>query len=172
MFLLSRRQTRTALAAATGAAVYLAASELGKDKLKMTGLFVLASASMAGMVTAQSSSKAKNVETRLAAHVAATAPAVNLVANGGTIGGSLTVSGDHHVSGSLYGASGTLSIGDGTHVVGNSFTSDGRITGHDDAALDTNQLLMAGHALTIFRGTPAANSAAIVTFLQTTGLSQ
>ena len=65
MFLLSRRQTRAALAAGAGAAVYLAASEIGKDRLKLTGLFVLASVSMAGMATAQSSSKAKNVEARL-----------------------------------------------------------------------------------------------------------
>ena len=65
MFLLSRRQTRTALAAGAGAAVYLAASEIGKDRLKLTGLFVLASASMAGMVTARASAKANNVESRL-----------------------------------------------------------------------------------------------------------
>jgi hypothetical protein len=65
MFLLSRRQTRAAMSAAAGAAVYLAASGLGKDRLKLTGLFVLASVSMAGMATATSSAKAKNVEKRL-----------------------------------------------------------------------------------------------------------
>jgi hypothetical protein len=65
MLLLSRRQTRAALAAGAGAAVYLAASEIGKDRLKLTGLFVLASASMAGMVTAKASAKANNVEKRL-----------------------------------------------------------------------------------------------------------
>lgn len=93
MFYLTRRQTRAAMSAAAGAAVYLAASELGKDRLKMTGLFVLASASMAGMVTARASAKAYSVEQRLTTHVAATAPAVNLVANGGTIGGATTISG-------------------------------------------------------------------------------
>jgi len=76
MFLLSRRQTRTALAAGAGAAVYLAASEIGKDRLKLTGLFVLASASMAGMVTARASAKANNVEKRLN----------NILNNGVTIG--------------------------------------------------------------------------------------
>jgi hypothetical protein len=99
VFLLSRRQTRAALAAGAGAAVYLAASELGKDKLKLTGLFVLASASMAGMVTAKASPKAANVESRLNTHVAATAPAVNLQANGGTIGGTLNTTGKVNPSG-------------------------------------------------------------------------
>jgi len=99
MFLLSRRQTRAAIAAGAGAAVYLAASEIGKDRLKLTGLFVLASASMAGMVTAKASAKAANVESRLNTHVAATAPAVNLQANGGTIGGTLNTTGKVNPSG-------------------------------------------------------------------------
>lgn len=58
------------------------------------------------------SAKAYTVESRLNAHVAATAPAVNLVANGGTIGGNVTVQGDHHIQGSLYGTGGDLSVGD------------------------------------------------------------
>jgi hypothetical protein len=99
VFYLTRRQARAAMSAAAGAAVYLAASELGKDRLKLTGLFVLASASMAGMVTAKASPKAANVESRLNTHVAATAPAVNLQANGGTIGGTLNTTGKVNPSG-------------------------------------------------------------------------
>lgn len=58
------------------------------------------------------SAKAYAVETRLNQHVSDTAPAVNLVANGGTIGGNVTVQGDHHIQGNLFGTSGTLSVGD------------------------------------------------------------
>lgn len=125
MFYLSRRQTRAAMSAAAGAAVYLAASEIGARRLKLTGLFVLASASMAGMVAAKASAKAYNVEARLNSHITATAPAVNLVANGGTIGGSLTVSGDHTVTGnatvgaSLFGNSGHLPMDSGTKLQAN-----------------------------------------------------
>jgi hypothetical protein len=69
-------------------------------------------------VTTANTSKTVAVEQRLNATVAATAPAVNLVANGGTIGGDVTVQGnqtfqgDVHVDGSLFGTGGTLSIGD------------------------------------------------------------
>jgi hypothetical protein len=112
VFYLSRRQTRAAMSAAAGAAVYLAASELGKDRIKLTGLFVLASVSMAGMATAQSSSKAKNVERRFN----------NLLTNGGTFGGNVTVNGtqtvngDHHITGSLFGSGGSLPVDGGTKL--------------------------------------------------------
>jgi hypothetical protein len=58
------------------------------------------------------SAKAYTTEARLNAHVAAAAPAINLQANGGTIGGNVTVQGDHHIQGSLYGTGGTLNVGD------------------------------------------------------------
>jgi hypothetical protein len=58
------------------------------------------------------SSKAYAVEDRLNQHISDTAPAVNLVANGGTIGGNVTVQGDHHIQGNLYGSGGDLSVGD------------------------------------------------------------
>jgi hypothetical protein len=50
--------------------------------------------------------KTRDLENRFNDQVAATAPAVNLVANGGTVGG------DVHVQGVLYGTGGTLTIGD------------------------------------------------------------
>lgn len=56
--------------------------------------------------TTANTSKTVAVEQRLNATVAATAPAVNLVANGGTVGG------DVHVQGVLYGTGGVLTIGD------------------------------------------------------------
>jgi hypothetical protein len=62
--------------------------------------------------TTANTSKTSAVETRLNAHVVAAAPAINLQANGGTVGGSLVVAGDNHVQGTLYGTSGTLTVGD------------------------------------------------------------
>lgn len=91
-------------------------------------------------------SKAYATEARLTGHIAATAPAVNFVANGGTVGGPVTVNGNHsingvafvtndqHIGGSLYGSGGTLSIGDLLQVnnggtVNGNFNAAGGITG-------------------------------------------
>lgn len=62
--------------------------------------------------TTANTSKTSAVETRLNAHVVAAAPAINLQANGGTVGGSLVVAGDNHVQGTLFGTGGTLTVGD------------------------------------------------------------
>jgi hypothetical protein len=48
---------------------------------------------------------------------------------GGTFTGSVTTQ-DHHVNGTLFGAGGTLTVGDGTHFSGVGMTADGTITGH------------------------------------------
>jgi len=58
------------------------------------------------------SAKAYTVETRLNQHVSDTAPAVSFMANGGTVGGNVTIAGDHHIQGNLYGSGGTLPVGD------------------------------------------------------------
>lgn len=84
------------------------------------GFTLLAFLMLWGTMTAMSanpaagsaSAKAYAVEGRLNAHVVATAPAINLVNNGGTIGGNVTIQGDHHIQGSLYGTGGDLSVGD------------------------------------------------------------
>jgi hypothetical protein len=131
VFLLSRRQTRAAISAAAGAAVYLAASGLGKDRMKMTGLFVLASASMAGMVTAQSSSKAKNTEARLN----------HLLTNGGTFGGNVTVNGNHTVTGTLHGSGGTLTVGDAIDTQNNNIQNINSLSGNGATNLHSNSTL-------------------------------
>jgi hypothetical protein len=136
VFLLTRRQTRAAMSAAAGAAVYLAASEFGKDKLKLTGLFVLASASMAGMVTAKASAKAYSAHHRIDQLVPVVAGKYDKT--GGTVSGSVIVTGDHTIQGSLFGTGGTISAGDAFHVVSNDFTTDGRITGHGNMGVDGN----------------------------------
>lgn len=72
--------------------------------------------SMAGTAN---TAKTRNVEDRLGGLVVTTAPAVNLVNNGGTIGGTVTVQGDHHIQGTLYGSGGVLSVGDDVDANGN-----------------------------------------------------
>ena len=84
MFLLTQRQARAALAAAAGAATYLAASEIGARRIRVTGLFVLASVAMTGLAAQQASNKARAVDNRLS----------NFLSNGGFIGGNLKVSGE------------------------------------------------------------------------------
>ena len=142
MFYLSRRQTRTAVSAAAGAAVYLAASELGKDKLKMTGLFVLASASMAGMVTAQASAKAYNAHRRIDALVPTVAGKYDK--SGGTISGSVTVTGDHTIQGTMFGTGGSIAVGDSL-VSNTGATFQAPVTVHDNVNLDGNISMPTGH---------------------------
>jgi hypothetical protein len=76
-------------------------------------------------------SKTRVIEQRLNAHVVAAAPAINLVANGGTIGGNLVVAGDHHINGTLYGVSGTLTVGDGIQANSNLNVNGGAAVGSD-----------------------------------------
>jgi hypothetical protein len=100
MFYLSRRQAHAALAGVGAALAYLAAAETGSRRpVRTGGLILLSTVSLAGMATVKSSAKAKAIETRLNAHVVAAAPAINLQANGGQIGGTLHVTGNHNVDG-------------------------------------------------------------------------
>ncbi len=55
--------------------------------------------------------KVSGTEARLAAHVTATAPAVNFVANGGSVGGNVTVNGSHTVTGNMGVQGGTTMVG-------------------------------------------------------------
>lgn len=55
--------------------------------------------------------------------------------SGGTFTGTVTTQ-DHHVNGTLFGAGGTLTVGDNTHVSGSALTSDGTITGHSQINAD------------------------------------
>lgn len=110
---------------------------------------LLAAFAWVALSGASVAAKARSTESRLTAHVIATAPAVSFVANGGTVGGSVVVAGDHHIVGSLYGNGGTLSIGDfiqgnngmtvnnGGTVNGN-FNAAGGITGAGGGALENN----------------------------------
>ena len=123
MFYLTRRQTHAALAGVAAAATYLAAAEIGsKRPVKVGGLFMLSTLAMAGIVTAQASAKAYSAHQRIDALV----PAVHnkYDKTGGTISGSVTVTGNHvtqgnstaqnnhTVQGTLFGSGGTLQIGD------------------------------------------------------------
>lgn len=100
MFLLTKRQTRAAMAAAAGAAAYLAASEIGAKKIKTGGLFVLSTMAMAGVMTAKSSAKAQAVENRLN----------HFIGSGGSIGGPLTVQGTVNAANTFQIGSNPLSL--------------------------------------------------------------
>jgi hypothetical protein len=66
---------------------------------------------------------------------------------GGTISGSVNVTGNHNVGGSLNGpgGSGTLSIGTPAHVNGNGMTVDGTLTTHNTLSAD-GSLSVGGNA--------------------------
>jgi hypothetical protein len=80
--------------------------------LAFVALWAAMNAMSANPAANHASAKAYSVEARLNAHVVAAAPAINLVANGGTVNGNLYTAGDHHVGGNLYGSGGTLPVGD------------------------------------------------------------
>jgi hypothetical protein len=116
MFSLSKRQGRTALAAAAGAATYLATSEIGARKLRVSGLFLLSSAALAGLVASRSSAKSIAVENRLN----------NLINNGGSFGGDIHVVGNHYVTGTQ-AVSSNQTVG-GTQAVSSNQTVGGSQT--------------------------------------------
>jgi hypothetical protein len=118
------RATRRAATAGIAAAVTWGITGIPGKAIARGPLAVLTVAVLGNLaVQAKTSAKAYSTEQRLNAHIAATAPAVALVAGGGT------VSGDLHVLGTLYGTGGTLSVGDATHVAG-ALTADSTITTH------------------------------------------
>ena len=92
-------------------------------------LAVIAFTWATAMVSATNTAKTRGVENRVDATVAATAPAVSFIANGGTVNGNVTVAGDHHISGTLYGTSGTLTAGDNVYT-SQALTAVGTITSH------------------------------------------
>jgi hypothetical protein len=128
------RITKALLAGAGAAAAYYTGSALGATpQARAIGRgSVLLLAGTAALAATGTAIKGRTTSQRLDAHVIAAAPAINLQANGGTIGGNVVVAGDHHVQGSLYGVGGTLSVGDAVHVAGAPLTADGTITSHAD----------------------------------------
>ncbi len=78
--------------------------------------------------------KVSGTEARLGAHITATAPAVNFVANGGSVGGSVTINGGHTVTGNSttngsHTVQGNLGVNGGTTLVGSSSCSNDFTTG-------------------------------------------
>jgi hypothetical protein len=151
MSLLSKRQRHALAAGGAATLAYLAAAELGSKKpVRAGGLIMLGMAMMARVSSAGASAKLQQAHARIDAHVAATAPAVNLVANGGTIGGSVTVAGDHHIQGALFGAGGTIQVGDS--VAGN---GSGRVAFNDSISMGASIVMNGNDAFTF--GHVAAN---------------
>lgn len=120
---------------------------LGWGFMTLVAAFVVIAVRLSTL-TATVNSKAYSVEQRLATHVIAAAPAINLQANGGTIGGATTVSGNTTVTGFVSsggqlfvnGASGSATMEvngnghvtsglqvDGNHVVGGTVSAGGQV---------------------------------------------
>lgn len=85
-------------------------------------LALLAYVLFTALASNTNTAKTRSIEARLNAHIAATAPAVSLVANGGTINGDL------HITGTLWGVSGALTVGDATTFLNNAAV-DGTLYG-------------------------------------------
>ena len=83
------------------------------------------------MASTANTAKTRAVETRLNAQVVAVAPAINLVNNGGTIGGNVTVNGSHTVTGNMGVYGGTTLVGSSScssnFTVGGSHTVNGNM---------------------------------------------
>lgn len=115
---------------------------LGWGFAVITGAFI-AVALRVSATMATVTAKAYSTETRLNAHIVAAAPAVNFMANGGTVGGSVLVNGNHNVTGTLGVNGGAVTnsmitnamtvFGDshttGNHFVTGSTTANGNVGG-------------------------------------------
>jgi hypothetical protein len=122
---------------------------LGWGFLTLILAFVVVAVRMSTLVAA-TNSKAYATEARLNAHVTATAPAVNFVANGGTVGGTVFVSGDHHVTGNS-AVSGTQTITgqlNGSTISISAGMTDYGHTTHGSLSVDSNVTVGGTHTVT------------------------
>jgi hypothetical protein len=147
----------------------------------LVGAFIVVAVRMSSTVAA-ATAKSSLTETRLNAHIVAAAPAINLVANGGTIGGTTTIAGDHHITGNqgvtgsqtvtgqINGSTMSLSSGmtdfghtshgnvsvDNNITAGGDTTVGGNLSGPSGGTIDTSPIHSNGAGL--FDGTIAASN--------------
>lgn len=95
-----------------------------------------------GMRATATATKAASTEKRVNGLVVTTGPAVDFVANGGSVGGSVTVNGDHHVTGQ---------VNTNTLAATSAMTAGGNITSHGQVSADGNVSI--GGSLTAPSGT-------------------
>jgi hypothetical protein len=132
MFLLSRRQVHAALAGTAAACAYYAAAALGsKRPVKVSGLFLLGSAALAGIMAQGLSSRASVKATVAFNRVD------GLINNGGQIGGDLHINGDHYVSGQSHTHLTAPAGASNVQIQGGSGL--GVLTGHLD--MNSNQMV-------------------------------
>ncbi len=144
-----RRAARRAATAVAAAAVTWGATGLPGKALLRAPLALLAVAVTGNLaVQAKTSAKAYSVEARLNSHIAATAAAVNLVANGGAVGGPLTATGTTGVS--LQGSNSADADGDSDMgAISGSQTLSGLIGNCNTIIGRVNNLKAAHNALVI-----------------------
>jgi len=106
---ITRRQFRAGCAAAAGAAVYLAGSELGARKLRVSGLWLVTCAGLAGMTSVKSMSAHQRIDALVpqVASAKSSAASAQTTANaampktGGTFSGAVTHSGTTTFNGAM-----------------------------------------------------------------------
>ena len=142
MFLLSRRQAHAALAGAAAACAWLAAAEVSSKKpVKVSGLFLLSSAALAGIVaqagSRRASDKAHSVEQRLN----------GFFANGGQVGGDLVIHGNHTINGTHTINGETYHGGNRIHGVDHVYSNGGGIGFYDQCYMNGHDFWMQGGTL-------------------------
>ena len=113
---LTRRHARALATGAAATAAYLAGAKLSDSRVIRAGS-LLALALTATVSAQRASATALTTKKRLDTHIAATASAVNFVANGGTVGGAITCSG--------LTSSGTVNANNGLATGGAAITTSG-----------------------------------------------
>lgn len=132
----TRRHARALAAGAATTAAYLAGAKL-TDSRAVRGASLLALALTATVSAQQASAVAKTTKKRLDTHIAATAAAVNFVANGGTVGGAITCGGVSTGGGSINTSGGNLTVG--------AITTSGQISMGGTLVMNLNDAFTFGH---------------------------
>lgn len=115
-------------------AVRMAGRAVRRNAEVMAALWLLLG--MTATVSTAGTAKSRSTEDRLNSLIPSVFPNT-----GGTVNGSMTVTGNHQVGGQLLGPSGsgsTLTVGSPTHFSGVAMTVDNGLTSHSNVAADGN----------------------------------
>jgi hypothetical protein len=137
----TRRHARALAAGAATTAAYLAGAK-ATDSRTIRGGSLLLLALTATVGAAQASAVAKTTKKRLDTHIAATAAAVNFVANGGTVGGNITCNALN--ASSVATGGGSINTSGGNLTVG-AITTSGQISMGGSLIMNNNDAFTFGH---------------------------
>jgi hypothetical protein len=132
---LTRRHARALATGAAATAAYLAGAKLSDSRVIRAGT-LLTLALTATVSAQQASAVAKTTKKRLDQHIADTAGAVHFVAHGGTVGGSVTVSGVLTATSGLATSGAGITTSGGAVNAGTGTLTCGAITASGTCTLD------------------------------------